>query len=303
MDGRLLAALACASSFGFAYCVARLLAAGARDRKRRRLIAAQAEGPALPQRTPGWARAVIAHAWRQSANAKRRPLRPGAPAGKLPAKIRAAGLEGRVTVHGMRCARFDVALLCCAVCAIAGSLLSTELAVAGAAVGIAFGARAADGALDAVGGQRKRALESQLSGALEAWCLGLRSGLSFDRSLSLYCRSFGTPFAAELASAQGEWQSGLKTKEAALRDLAETYDSPLFARVVEAVVRSARFGSPLAGSLEALASEARRAHKAAVEEEVMKAPVKMMVPVGTLILPSMLLLVLGPVLLELVEGF
>ena len=35
----------------------------------------------------------------------------------------------------------------------------------------------------------------------------------------------------------------------------------------------------------------------------MKAPVKMMLPVGALILPSMLILVLGPVLLGMVGGF
>ena len=49
--------------------------------------------------------------------------------------------------------------------------------------------------------------------------------------------------------------------------------------------------------------EARQSHKAYVEEKVMKAPVKMMLPVGTLILPSMLILVLGPVLLDLAQGF
>ena len=42
--------------------------------------------------------------------------------------------------------------------------------------------------------------------------------------------------------------------------------------------------------------------QAQVEERVAKAPVKMMIPTGTLILPAMLLLVLGPVLLELMEG-
>ena len=40
-----------------------------------------------------------------------------------------------------------------------------------------------------------------------------------------------------------------------------------------------------------------------LEERVAKAPVKMMVPTGVLILPAMLMLVLGPVLLELAGGF
>lgn len=65
---------------------------------------------------------------------------------------------------------------------------------------------------------------------------------------------------------------------------------------------SLRFGTSLGEVLEQSAEQARAARKAQVEERVVKAPVKMMIPTGTLILPAMLLLVLGPVLLELMEG-
>ena len=99
------------------------------------------------------------------------------------------------------------------------------------------------------------------------------------------------------------WHTGLLTREDALRNLAQSYDSVLLGRMVESIVRSLRFGSPLANSLEDLAREARKAHRARVEEKVMKAPVKMMLPVGLLILPSMLLLVMGPIMLDLLTGF
>lgn len=78
----------------------------------------------------------------------------------------------------------------------------------------------------------------------------------------------------------------MTNREDALRDLAASYDSPLFARVVESMVRSLRFGSSLAEGLESAAAEARAVHRAQVEERVAKAPVKMMVPTGTLILPA-----------------
>ena len=45
------------------------------------------------------------------------------------------------------------------------------------------------------------------------------------------------------------------------------------------------------------------AYRARRQEQVAKAPVKMMVPTGTLILPAMLIMVLGPVLLEMAGGF
>ena len=82
-----------------------------------------------------------------------------------------------------------------------------------------------------------------------------------------------------------------------------TYDSSLLGRVVENIVRSLRFGSTLADNLEDAAREARAAYRARKQEQVAKAPVKMMIPTGVLILPAMLMLVLGPVLLELAGGF
>ena len=85
--------------------------------------------------------------------------------------------------------------------------------------------------------------------------------------------------------------------------MSDSYASVMFSRVIENIVRSLRFGSSLAESLEAAASEARSAYRARKQEQVAKAPVKMMVPTGALMLPAMLLLVVGPVLLELMEGF
>ena len=45
----------------------------------------------------------------------------------------------------------------------------------------------------------------------------------------------------------------------------------------------------------------RCARRAEVQERIEKAPIKMLVPTGTLILPAMLLAVLGPLLASLSE--
>ncbi len=185
----------------------------------------------------------------------------------------------------------------------AGSLFSVELAAIGALAGAAAGAASPARAVRRAERQRVEALGRSLSEMLEVVSLGLRSGLSFDRSFQLYGAHFKTPFARECVAAQRAWTSGLSTREEALRSLAASYDAPALGRVVESVVRSLRFGTSLVEILEAASAEARADHRARVEERVAKAPVKMMVPTGTLILPAMLLLVLGPVLLELMEGF
>lgn len=214
-----------------------------------------------------------------------------------------AGIEQSVSGEGFVEAVARLAIGAALTASLVGAVLSTELAVAGLALGAAGGLMALPRAVKRAERDRAARLERDLSEMLEVVALGLRSGLAFDRSFELYGAHFRSTFARECAQAQRMWTYGLATREDALRDLASSYDSPLFARVVENAVRSLRFGSSLAESFEEAAAEARAVHRTHVEEQVAKAPVKMMVPTGTLILPAMLLLVLGPVLLELMEGF
>ena len=209
-----------------------------------------------------------------------------------------AGLGG--TVSAQACCEGTVRLA--AAGALWGWVASNELAGAGCVAGGIAGATAPARAVRGARRQRAHALERSMSEMLEVVALGVRSGLSFDRSLQLYTGHFDDGLARECAAAQRSWEAGLATRQDALRALAQGYDNPLFSRTVSAIIRSLRFGTSLGEVLEQSAEQARAARKAQVEERVAKAPVKMMIPTGTLVLPAMLLLVLGPVLLELMEG-
>lgn len=145
--------------------------------------------------------------------------------------------------------------------------------------------------------------ERHLAEMLDVVALGLRSGLTFDRSFALYGSHFDNEFARSCTKAYRRWALGLSTREESLRDFAASYDCDQLYRIVDSVVRSLKLGSSLADIMEDAASQSRDTYRAALEERVAKAPVKMMLPTGTLILPAMLLLVLGPVLLELASGF
>ena len=221
---------------------------------------------------------------------------------RLEKALREAGMAGLIGLSSLRAARWRLACIGCIVGAAAGVVLSTELAVILGAVGAAAGLSSVSRAIRAERTERIVALDRDLPEMLEVVALGLRSGLSFDRSFSLYHGHFSTAFARECATAQQRWSLGLSSREEALRDLAASYDSPLLTRVVGSAVRSLRFGTSLAEAFESSAAEARAVRKARREEQIAKAPVKMMLPTGTLILPAMLVLVLGPVLLELAQG-
>ena len=187
--------------------------------------------------------------------------------------------------------------------ALAGVFFSAELAVV-LGLAAAIFCRTAPGR-DVEKERRNRAVgaERHLSEMLEVVALGLRSGLTFDRSFELYGSHFENEFAQSCAKTHRRWSLGLTTREEALRDLAASYDCPGLVRVVDSIVRSLRFGSALSDILEEAASQSRATYRTALEERVAKAPVKMMLPTGTLILPAMLLLVMGPILLELAAGF
>ena len=213
-----------------------------------------------------------------------------------------AGLSGAVTREGCAAARRKTAGIGALAGACAALAVLPELGALLAVVGALAGVRSVRWALRREADARAARLEAQLSEMAEVVSLGLRSGLSFDRAFEMYAQHFSTGLARSCEQAFRSWSHGLVSRDEALRELAASYDSPPFARLVEGVIRSLRFGSSLAEGLEASAAEVRSVHRANVEERVAKAPVKMLVPVGMLILPAMLVLVLGPVMIELVNG-
>lgn len=119
----------------------------------------------------------------------------------------------------------------------------------------------------------------------------------------MYGAHFDNDFALACARAHRRWSLGVMTREEALAGLAGSYDCPQLARILDSVGRSLKLGTSFTEMLEEAAAQSRASYRAALEERVAKAPVKMMLPTGTLILPAMLLLVLGPILLELGGGF
>lgn len=301
--------IACAAAF-VAGVLGMGLAGSWRAAARRRAARVRALDEALPlEGAGGLERGVIRLAMRLGHPGRGAP--PRAPA-RTPRRgrkgssaadlVKRAGLEGRVDEDGLRAARLRLAGMGAAAGAVVGAVISLEMGLLLAAVAAAAGLYAPTWALRRLERERAFELERSLPEMLEVVALGLRSGLSFDRSFQLYSMHFPSSFARSCASAQKSWSLGLRTRDEALRELAQSYRSDQLERTAERIVRSLRFGSALAPDLEAAAAEARARRRSQVEERVAKAPVKMMVPTGALILPAMLILILGPILLELMQG-
>lgn len=221
----------------------------------------------------------------------------------LARRIETSGLSDVLAPAGFRRARLELAALCAVAGFALGVFLSAALAFLLAALGALAGWRAPTWALGMLVDRRVEEVERHLPEMLDVVSLGLRSGLSFEGALGSYCRHFDTLLSRELGAAKSQWGSGLVSRDEALASVSASFDSPVLARVMGDIARSLRYGSALSGSLEAVAVEVRKDYRARKQEEIAKAPVKMMLPTGALILPAMLILVLGPVMLELMAGF
>lgn len=144
-------------------------------------------------------------------------------------------------------------------------------------------------------------VESHLPELIDVVCLGIEGGMTFEAAFGLYTDRFDTALARACRPAALLMRSGVEGRETVLRGLAGELGCRSFTRFVEISLRSIRFGARLAPLLRELADEVRESRSARSEEAIAKAPTKMLVPTGLLILPAMLLLVAGPFLLELLN--
>ena len=150
--------------------------------------------------------------------------------------------------------------------------------------------------------RRRSACLTELPVMLDVVTLGLAAGLSFDASLDLYCSRSDGALSRAFSEAMLGWRIGVRGREEALWALADELGLTALRRFAAVVGEALTFGSPLAEALERQAQVIRDEQRAQVEEEIERVPVKMLVPLGTLIVPAMFLAILGPLLGSVAAG-
>lgn len=226
-------------------------------------------------------------------------------AGFLLPRLVAGRLEPQVRTHGHKLELEDVLrdpVLCFSVFMAAGlvfaALTSVWVAPLALAAAIVLSRRAPRVLDRRRRDELRRACDRQLDTLADVVAMGMRGGLSFDAALALYCEKFPGELSHVMRAAQLKWRSGVATRERALKDAADQVGSQLVKRFSDTVVQAMGYGSPLAGMLTTLARDIRRERFAQIERQVEKVPIKMLVPTGTCILPAMLVLIMGPVLIQ-----
>jgi tight adherence protein C len=94
----------------------------------------------------------------------------------------------------------------------------------------------------------------------------------------------------------------LPVRRTALENLSRRVDTPAMRGVVNTLLQTEKYGTPLAQSLRVLATEFRDERMLKAEEKAARLPAVMTVPLIIFILPTLFIVLLGPAVLRTIDG-
>jgi tight adherence protein C len=148
---------------------------------------------------------------------------------------------------------------------------------------------------------RQKAVFRALPDALDLLNVCVEAGLGFDAAMGKVHEKWEDDLSLEFGRVLQEIRLG-KLRREALRDLADRVEVPELTSFIAAVIQSEQLGVSMAKVLRIQSEQMRTRRRQIAEEEAGRAPIKMVFPIGCLIFPSILILLLGPAALTLMTS-
>jgi len=153
--------------------------------------------------------------------------------------------------------------------------------------------------------RRQGFMRRQLPDALDLLVICAEAGLSLDAGMTRVARDLG-PAAPHLADELGltAVELGfLPNRRLALQNLQKRTDMPSIRGVVNTLIQTERYGTPLAQALRVLAAEFREERMLKAEEKAARLPATLTVPMILFILPTLFVVLIGPALVRVIHNF
>jgi tight adherence protein C len=170
--------------------------------------------------------------------------------------------------------------------------------------GIIIGFSPVFGLRRAIKGRQTR-LRRQLPDGLDLMVICAEAGLSLDAALTRVARELGlsAPDLADELGLTAVELGFLPNRRQALMNLAARTDLAAVRGVVNTLVQTERYGTPLAHSLRVLSSEFREERMLKAEEKAAKLPATLTVPMILFILPTLFIVLVGPAIIQVLDHF
>lgn len=152
--------------------------------------------------------------------------------------------------------------------------------------------------------KRQTAMRKGLPDALDLMVICAEAGLSLDAMLKRVSEEFAqtSPELAEELQLTSLEVGFLPDRRQALQNLNNRTDMPGIRGVVNALIQSDKYGTPLAQSLRVLSHEFREERMLRAEEKAARLPAMLTVPMIIFILPPLFIVLIGPAILRVMDA-
>jgi tight adherence protein C len=145
--------------------------------------------------------------------------------------------------------------------------------------------------------KRQKEIQRTLPEIIDLLVINVEAGLGFDLALAKVAKRYPGAIAEEFQQALFEMQLG-KTRKDALQGVSNRVNLEEVSILVNSVVQSDQLGVGLGHTLRMQSDLIREKRRLWVEEQAMKAPVKMLFPLVFFMFPCMFIIILGPALIN-----
>jgi tight adherence protein C len=155
--------------------------------------------------------------------------------------------------------------------------------------------------LDSKVHKRQDEVRKALPDALDLLTICVEAGLGFEAAMKKVQEKWENELALSFGRALQEIQLG-KVRRVALRDMADRIGASEMDSFIAAVIQSEQLGVSMAKVLRIQSDDMRVKRRQRAEAEAQKAPVKMLFPMALLIFPTIMLILLGPAILQMMRS-
>lgn len=152
------------------------------------------------------------------------------------------------------------------------------------------------------GDKRESLMRNSLPDAIDLLTISVEAGLGFDAAVARVAKNTTGPLAQEFSRLLQEMQLGIGRQDA-MRAMGERTSLTDLKSFCLAMVQADSLGIPIARVLRIQSHEMRTKRRQRAEEAAQKVPVKILFPVIFFILPTIFIVVIGPVFLSMGDLF
>jgi tight adherence protein C len=151
--------------------------------------------------------------------------------------------------------------------------------------------------------KRQKSIQKALPDGLDLMVICAESGLALDAALERVANELGgaCPELAEELSLTSVELGFLPDRRQALLNLSKRTALPSIRGVVNTLVQTEKYGTPLSQSLRVLANEYRDQRMLRAEEKAARLPATLTVPMIIFILPTLFIVLIGPAVIQVMD--